>query len=120
MGRPRPALLAALLLLAAAAAAAGARECRGTGSLRGAAGPGRGRAARGGAGGRREAWALKEESARHCGPWEAQAPSASTHSCLSPFLTEEVPENVSPICTSKAFPHWAGKGTPRILCAPGL
>lgn len=36
-----------------------------------------------------------------------------TYSCLSPFLTEdEVLENVSPICPSKAFPQWARQGTP--------
>lgn len=36
-----------------------------------------------------------------------------THRCLSPFLTEdEVLENASPSCPSKAFPHWAGKGAP--------
>lgn len=36
-----------------------------------------------------------------------------TQRCLSPFLTEdEVLENASPSCPSKAFPHWAGKGAP--------
>lgn len=45
--------------------------------------------------------------------WGPSSEDGRDHQCLSPFLTEdEVLENVSPGCPSKALPHWAGKGTP--------
>lgn len=131
MGPPRPALRLLLLLLAAAGACA--REWGGPACARAGLRPrggGRGLRARPrvarwgsgestgwGAGSPDPASPRKARSPRRCpSPRDAGAHRRKTgdaQQCLSPFLTEdEVPENVSPGCASKALPHWAGQGAP--------